>query len=175
MADTEDNELGLSYEPSLGSKRDELKAAMSYLQLDELELAMRFAEFGDRRDTGTRVRHIQQMLNGEREVLNEMLLILDLLKRQRRRVKRLYSKLTWQKLEDGTIYTEAEGFEIRLVPQSRGRFHVDLKHKASKFSPRWPKWQRPLEQAKLMAGQRLDDALSQLDELVEEGKISRSY
>lgn len=174
MGKTEDDELGLSNQPSFELKRDELIAGMNYLRLNELELAMRFAEIGDRRDITPAERHIRQMVNGRREVPNEMLLVLELLKRQRRRVKRIYSKLTWQKLEDGTIYTEAEGFEIRLVPQSCDRFHVGLKHKVTGFSPRWAKWQWPLKQAKLMARQRLDDALSHLDELVEEGTISRS-
>lgn len=174
MGKTEDDELGISNEPSFELKRDELTAGMNYLRLNELELAMRFAEIGDRRDISPAERHIRQMVNGKREVPNEMLLVLELLKRQRRRVQRLYGNLRWQKLEDGAIYTEAEGFDIRLVAQTSGRFHVGLKHKVIDFSPRWPKWQHPLNQAKFMAALRLDDALSRLDELVEEGKISRS-
>ncbi|MER2534139.1 MAG: hypothetical protein ABTQ31_03135 [Rhizobiaceae bacterium] len=174
MGKTEDDELGLSYEPSFQLKRDELTAGMNYLQLNELELAMRFADIGDRRDIGIGQRHIRQMLNSRREVPNELLLVLELLKRQRRRVKRLYSKLAWQKLEDGAFYTKAEGFKVRLVPETNNRYHVDIKHKTIDFSPTWPKRQHPLRQAKFMAALKLDDALSQLDERVEEGVVSRS-
>ena len=169
-----DEELGLIHGPSFEEKREALKMALGELGLDENALAKRLDNIGDVRDLGTKIRDIRQMIQGRKEVPSELLVVLELLKRQVRRIDRIYGQLTWYEADEGSICAEAEGFAIRLLPKSRGRYRIVLQHLTSTFSPTWPKWQIGIERAKFIALLALDDALSQLDQLSEEGEVSRS-
>jgi hypothetical protein len=174
MGRIEDEELGLYYEPSFELKRKTLDQGLEQLGLEGDTLAIHLHEIGDLRNLSNNMRSIRQMLVGRKEVPNELIVILELLKRRVRRIERLYGQLKWREAEDGSISTEAEGFAISLLPKSRGRYHIHMRHLATGFSPAWPRWQHGIEKAKFVAAMKLDDALSHLDELVEEGKISRS-
>lgn len=174
MSRKEDEEFGMDYTPSFEEKRKALIEGLEYLGLDGNSLAIRLREIGDLRDLSTLIRNISGMLSGRKEVPDELLAILELLRRRVRRIERSYEKLDWVEGEDGSISTEAEGFAISLWPKSRGRYHIDMQHLATGFRPPWPKWQYGIEEAKFAALMSLDDAQSHLDELVEEGKVSRS-
>jgi hypothetical protein len=124
-------------------------------------LALRMHRLGDRRPLDTILRGIQRMASGETRVSGEMLVILEMMNRERQRARYEASKLPWATVANGCVTTKTRDFTISLLPQSRGRWLVNLVH-VDGYSPPWPAWQSNLDEAKIKALLCLDDALADL-------------
>jgi hypothetical protein len=149
--------------PTPDEKREEFSAGLKYLGLNVTAFADRLGLLGDKRDS-TRVDEIQAFHSGKNEAPEELLVIVELLKRQRRRITRTYAHLNWYRSkEDRIVRAHVDDFAIRLVPETRGRYWIQLEH-SSGYSPKWPKWTKPLAEAKIVAIQLLDDSLSYIDD-----------
>jgi hypothetical protein len=124
-------------------------------------LALRMQRLGDRRPLDTILRGIQRMASGETRVSGEMLVILEMMNRERQRAKYEASKLPWANVANGCVTTKTRDFTISLSPQSRGRWLVNLVH-VDGYSPPWPAWQSYLDEAKIKSLLCLDDALADM-------------
>jgi len=116
---------------------------------------------GDRRPLDTILRGIQRMASGETRVSGEMLVILEMMNRERQRARYEASVLPWVTVANGCVTTKTRDFTISLSPQSRGRWLVNLVH-VDGYSPPWPAWQSNLDEAKIKSLLCLDDALADL-------------
>lgn len=161
-SETEENEEFSRWPRLCDERLKEFSESLDFLGLRPHDLAIRLGEIGDRRDEGSRFDEIEAVHRGEKDVPEELLATLELLKRQNRRIKRAYSGLNWYAQEDGTVRAFTNDFALRLLPESDDRYRVHLEH-ISGYKPKWPKWAKPLEEAKLMALLVLDDSLSYVD------------
>ncbi|MBP2315508.1 hypothetical protein [Azospirillum soli] len=138
------------------------------------ELAKRMHGLGDHRSVAAILRSIQRMASGETGVSGEMLVIARMLVHRQRLLRTQYANLDWKRRPDGRVYAVIGNlFEINLVPQTRGRWLVNVEHLPTRFSPPWPVWQESLDAAKRKAITLLGDAelhimLNQLE--VQEGR-----
>lgn len=123
------------------------------------------ASLGDSRPYKTILRGIHRALANEIKVPGELLALVKLQGRYKRRLKSTYDALDWKKLPDGSWTTKTDGFVITLLPKSKGRWKVHMMHVHSGYSPSWPRWQDGLDQAKEMAWMTLDSAINWLAEV----------
>lgn len=128
-----------------------LKAKFNfYLRLLEIDidrLADRMRNLGDYRSRPTIIKSLQRMASGETKTTGEMLVLLRLLGREFQ-LKKVAPELEWTQFQDGTWSAKTDDFAISLHPQTRGRWHVNLTHLVTAYSPPWPAWQNSLEAAK---------------------------
>src|SRR5258708_37587704 len=103
-----------------------------------VELADRMHKLGDYRSYSTILRGVQRMLSGETRVSGEIRVLMTIMLRQQRRLEQKYANLSWKRLPDGSHSTQAYDFRITLVPQTRGRWLVNLVYKDG-YSPPWPR------------------------------------
>jgi hypothetical protein len=131
------------------------------------------AKLGDQRKPDVVSRGIQRMLTGEVRVAGEMLVILNLLRREKLRAARLIGEVSWTEQSDGIVTAEIADFSISIRPATRGRWRSDLHHKGG-YSPTWPKWQQNIEDAKKAALSRLLEAQVELDEVWADNNLSEA-
>ncbi len=153
------------YKPSPEELTKDFQADMQELEETQRELAKRMIDLGDHRSFQAILRGLQRMVAGDTGVSGETRVIVKMLLRRQRRREKKYANLGWQRLPNGTVSTLADDFTVSLIPQTKGRWLVNLVHNKSGWSPSWPAWQDTLETAKRKALTCLDDAYDQLDEL----------
>lgn len=137
--------------------------SLKFLDLTHLELAKRIASLGDNRD-GRQFDDFRDICSGVKETPIELLFVLELLRRQLRRVKRVYAAVQWISDDEGkTIRAFADDCDIRLMRMKADNYLVDVTHRSRGYSPSWPNWTRPVERAKVLALLALDDCLSYVD------------
>ena len=157
---------------SADAQLDVFKTAMNELADSPAEIAKRLFRLGDKRSPKVIVRGIQRMLAGETRVSGEMMVIVNLLVRERRRLLKQYGDLQWQTFGKESLTTIAGDFRINLHPQTKGRWKVDLVHLKTGFNPPWQEWQNSPEAAKTKALLCLEDAYNELHELESEASKS---
>lgn len=121
-------------------------------------LALRMKRLGDHRPISTILRSIQRIASGETHVSGEMLVILEMLNRERQRAESEASKLQWN-VAGGCYTAKTHNFTISLSRQSKGRWLVNLVH-IDGYSPPVPNWQPQLNDAKIKSLLCLYDALA---------------
>lgn len=133
-----------------------LRVALDELGWTPAALMDRMLSLGDYRSPKTILRGINRALAGEIKPSGELLALVRQAVFFQRRLLRIYRDVVWTELGDGSHTAQVEDFTITLVPQSKGRWLVNLVHKGG-FSPSWPRWQDTLEAAKYMAFITLDN------------------
>ncbi|AMB86007.1 hypothetical protein AWM79_12135 [Pseudomonas agarici] len=136
---------------------EEFQKSLAELNWSAVALADRMASLGDYRPYKTILRGINRALEGQVKVSGELLALTRQMVRFKRRLQRTYGPTVWTQLGDGSHTTKIEDFTITLVPQSKGRWLVNLVHETG-YSPAWPRWQESLDEAKNVAFFTLDNA-----------------
>lgn len=154
----------------LAERTAAFRTALAELKVKPAELAKRLQAMDDYRTVSAIVRSIQRMECGDTAVSGEILVILKLLVRQQRTWRTQEAKLQWREFPNGTVSAVCDDFTISLSPQSKGRWHVNLVHNKTGYSPTWPSWQKDLETAKMKAIACLEDARNDLFEMSESSK-----
>lgn len=163
---TDDDDITSSELTSEDLAQD-LRHALDELGWSPAALMDRMISLGDYRSPKTILRGINRALAGEIKPSGELRALVRQAVFFQRRLLRTYDHLEWTQLGDGSHTTRIEDFTITLVPQSKGRWLVNLVH-TSGFSPSWPRWQNSLEDAKRMAFITLDNGINWLLEYEEE-------
>jgi hypothetical protein len=153
----------LDYKPTPEEITKSFQVALEELEETPMELAKRMIELGDHRSFQAILRSLQRMSSGDTGVSGEMLVIVKMLVRRQRRRGKKYATLAWQRLTNGTVSAVEDAFTISLIPQTKGRWLVNLVHNKSGWNPSWPSWQDSLEAAKRKALTCLDDAYDHLE------------
>lgn len=164
---TGDEDLVLGSERTAEELANDLRSALATLEWTPVALMDRMVSLGDYRSPKTILRGINRALDGEVKVSGELLALVRQMVRFKRRLLRTYTDTVWTELGDGSHTTRVEDFTITLMPQSKGRWLVNLVH-SSGYSPSWPRWQDSLVAAKHMAFLSLDNAQNWLLEFEEE-------
>lgn len=146
---------------------EDFKEALKELNWSAVALADRMVSLGDYRPYKTILRGINRALEGQVKVSGELLAMTRQMVRFKRRLQRTYGQTVWTQLGDGSHTTKIEDFTITLVPQSKGRWLVNLVHETG-YSPAWPRWQNSLDDAKNVAFVTLDNAQNWLLEYQEQ-------
>jgi len=170
-SDTAVDELVYGPAPSPEQLKDLFLAALEMLGETQSSLAARMKRLGDHRPQSTILRSIQRMASGETRVSGEMQVIVELIRRERRRAKSESDKLEWTSAIQGCVRTKTREFTISLSPHSRGRWAINLMHDNG-YSPPWPQWQQSLEAAKVKAVQAVDDGLDDLEQIRKWNEVS---
>nr|WP_015647654.1 hypothetical protein [Pseudomonas sp. GLE121]AGL12844.1 hypothetical protein [Pseudomonas sp. GLE121] len=147
-------------------------AAMLQRALDDLgwkpvDLRDQMRLAGDYRPVATILRGINRALAGDIKVSGELLAYAQQMVRLQRRLLRTYGNTPWKELGDGSHTAQLEDFTITLMPESKGRWRVNLVHKGG-YSPSWLRWQDSLQAAKNMAFITLDNAQNWMFEYAEQ-------
>lgn len=141
------------------------KMALNELQDTPAELAKRLYRLGDHRSPKVIVRGIQRMLVGDTGVSGEMLVIMKLLVRERRRLLNQYGNLKWETSGKQSLTAVAGDFRVNLHPETRGRWKIDVVHLKTGYSSPWQEWQDNLEAAKKKALVCVEDAYNEMHEI----------
>ncbi|MNR11036.1 hypothetical protein D3C85_1273170 [compost metagenome] len=155
-----------SVEQNTAVLAETLREDLAELGWTPAALMDRMHSLGDYRSPQTILRGLNRALAGQIRPSGELLALVRQMLRFKRRLLRTYGDATWTRLGDGSHTTRIEDFTITLVPQSKGRWLVNVVHKDG-FSPPWPRWQDDLEAAKHMAFITLDNAQNWLLEYAE--------
>jgi hypothetical protein len=145
----EDTDL-LNSKPTAEKLAAMFKAALAELRMTPADLAAHMHKNRDYRDLSATIRSIQRMVSGNTRVSGEMLVIVSMLLRQRRRLRAKYPDLPWHRNEHGVYSTQVEDWYVHIAPQTNGRWLLwcrngsDLKDHSPPFGP----WWNSLEDAK---------------------------
>lgn len=164
---TDENNDGLDYERTAEDLAEILRRSLDELDWTPPALMDRMRALGDYRTPATILRGINRALEGQIKPSGELMALMQQAVRFQRRLLRNYAATIWTPLGDGSHTANVDDFTITLLPESKGRWRVNLVHKGG-LSPKWPRWQNSLEAAKNMAYLTLDDGHNQLRELAEE-------
>lgn len=136
---------------------DSFLTELQAIGLQTSELIDLMVQWGDQRSKSTIAKSIQRMCNGTTSVSPEIRIILNMLHYMRHTNLR-YRDLLWSKNIDGSHSAEVDQFILRLFPQTKGRWHVTVKHQDG-YSHPYPRWQNSLEEAKDKSIEVLQDAI----------------
>lgn len=169
----EDDATVSGFERSAEDLVQDLRWALDELSWTPAALMDRLRSLGDYRSPATILRGINRALEGEIKPSGELMALVQQVVRFQRRLMRTYRDVVWTELGDGSHTTLIEDFRITLLPQTRGRWKVNLVfrkdgHKQDGFSPSWPRYQESLDAAKRMAFVTLDNGQNWLLEVAAE-------
>lgn len=124
--------------------------ALAELRMTPADLAKHMHTNGDYRDFSATLRSIQRMISGDTRVSGEMLVIIKMLLRQRRRLQSKYSDLQWHRNERGIYKAEIDGWFVHIAPQTKGRWLLHCRHgkNSEDYSPPFGRWLDSLDEAK---------------------------
>lgn len=140
----------------------DLRNALSELGWSAAALMDRMRSLGDYRTPATILRGINRALEGEIKPSGELMALVQQAVRFQRRLMNTHRDVVWKELADGSYTALIEDFAITLLPQTRGRWKVNLAyrkegHKQDGYSPYWPRFQESLDAAKRIAFITLDN------------------
>ncbi len=145
----------------------EFRAALDEIGESQAGLVRLMIGHGDDRSPETIRRHLQRMASGEARLSGEMRVVLDFLRRGRRKAAEAAAAFDWVRREDGAITTTtSDGWVILLLPQSRGRWCVLVRHLASGFEVSFPRWQDTSDAAQSVAMATLDQGRREREAIV---------
>lgn len=158
------------HEPTPEEQRQKLIAALGELTLSPADLARHLEKNRDYRDFSATIRGIQRMIAGETRVSGEMMVIVNMLLRQHRRLKARYPDLKWEQTEHGTYYAQVENWFVYISPQTRGRWILSCRNGPSPkdYSPPFGRWLDSLEEAKNKALACVEEGMNDLAEFAYE-------
>ncbi|BCG98695.1 hypothetical protein MesoLj131b_06950 [Mesorhizobium sp. 131-2-5] len=167
MSDADTFDDLLDPKPNPERERQRFTAALAELKFIPADLAAFMDKNRDYRDFSATIRSIQRMLSGETRVSGEMMVIVNMLLRQHRRLKAKYPNLQWQRNEHGVHSAQVEGWFVYVSPQTRGRWRLECSSGPSRsdYSPSWGRWLDSLEEAKEKALVCVEEGMNDLAEL----------
>lgn len=157
----------LDFKPTPEQQRQTFAAALAELTLSPADLARHLEKNRDYRDFSATIRGIQRMVAGETRISGEMMVIVNMLLRQHRRLKRRYPNLTWERTEHGTYWTQVEDWFVYISPQTRGRWILSCRNGPNHkdYSPPFGRWLDSLDEAKNKALACVEEGMSDLAEM----------
>lgn len=127
----------------------------------ESSFAKFMVDMGDDREDATILRGIQRISSGQARFSGEMRVLMNLVRALRRRVSGVSMQSDWTEDSQGNVTgVTADGFQIRIAPQTKGRWRASIVHQPSGYCPPFPRWQYSLLGAKEAAMRRIDEARS---------------
>ena len=156
----------LCRKPTDEELRVEFTNALNEISFTSGELLKWMSSRGDYRDSSAIIRSIQRMLSGETRVSGSMIVLVNMLVRQHRRLKATHSNLTWSINEHGTHTTQVEGWHVYISPQSKGRWLLSCSNGPSRedYSPPFGRWLDSLEEAKNKALMSVEEGMADMAE-----------
>lgn len=156
----------------LGEKQtdEELRAlfvkALAEISFTPGELLKWMSLRGDYRDSSASIRGIQRMMAGETRVSGTMMVLVNVLVRQHRRLKSRYPKLIWSITEHGTYTTQVDNWHVYISPQTKGRWLLSCSSGPSRddYSPPFGRWLDTLEEAQNKALMSVEEGMADLAE-----------
>lgn len=144
------------------------KAALQSLGETQSSFTERLWMLGDHRTDTSILRSVQRMASGEIRVSGEMMVILELLKREREAgLKDWNRRVVWTEGERGTVRAQVDDFSIILSPERGEKWRVIVNHKDG-YSHPWPRFQTSLEEAKIKAYGCHRDAVEYMEHIRKE-------
>ncbi|RWD32149.1 MAG: hypothetical protein E5Y88_30010 [Mesorhizobium sp.] len=156
-----------NYVPTPEEQRRKLIASLSELTLSPADLARHLERNRDYREFSATIRSIQRMIAGETRVSGEMMVIVNMLLRQHRRLKARYRDLKWERSEHGVYWAQLDDWFVYISPQTRGRWILSCRNGPGPkdYSPPFGRWLDSLEEAKNKALVCVEEGMNDLAEI----------
>lgn len=156
----------LSEKPTDEQLRGQFVQALEEISFTPGELLSWMSKRGDYRDSSASIRSIQRMLAGETRVSGTMMVLMNVLVRQHRRLKARYPDLVWSVTEHGTYTTQIENWHVYISPQSKGRWLLSCSSGPSRddYSPPFGRWLDTLEEAQNKALMSVEEGIADVAE-----------
>jgi hypothetical protein len=140
----------LNPKPTPEAITERFNAELAELQMTISDLATHMDKNRDNRDFSAAIRSIQRMVSGDTRVSGEMLVIVNMLLRQRRRLRVKYQNLKWNINNNDAYCAQIEDWYVHIEPKTKGRWLVSCRHgKDPKgYSPPFGRWLNSIEEAK---------------------------
>ncbi|RJT28149.1 hypothetical protein D3227_34785 [Mesorhizobium waimense] len=166
MAGLETPEDIFDRKPTPEELTQKFNAALKELMLTPGDLATFMDKNRDYREGSATIRGIQRMVSGETRVSGEMMVIVNMLLRQHRRLKARYPDLKWERNPHGAYWAQVEDWYVYISPQTRGRWILVCSHGSSPkdYSPPFGRWLDSLEEAKAKALVCVEEGMNNLAE-----------
>lgn len=156
----------VSEKPTDEQLRVQFVQALEEISFTPGELLNWMSKRGDYRDGSASIRSIQRMLAGETRVSGTMMVLMNMLVRQHRRLKARYPDLVWSITEHGTYTTQVENWHVYISPQSKGRWLLSCSSGPSRddYSPTFGRWLDSLEEAQNKALMSVEEGIADVAE-----------
>lgn len=161
--------------PTEEELREKFSAALAEISFTPAELMGLMIDRGDYRDSASIIRSINRMVSGETRVSGEMMVLVNGLVRQHRRLKQQYPDLVWNLNEHGTYSAQVGDWHVYIVPKSKGRWLLYCRDGVSDYSPPFGRWLSSLEEAKNKALMSVDEGITQMAENIFYNNMSEKY
>lgn len=135
------------------------------------ELLKWMSRRGDYRDRSASIRGIQRMMSGETRVSGPMMVLVNTLVRQHRRLKARHPNLAWSINEHGTYTAQVDSWHVYIARQSKGRWLLSCSSGLSHedYSPPFGRWLDSLEEAQNKALMSVEEGMAELAEIELDG------
>jgi hypothetical protein len=152
--------------PTAEELTQRFNAALGELMMTPADLANVMFKNSDYRDASATIRAIQRMVSGDTRVSGEMMVIVNMLLRQHRRLKARYADLKWELNQYGAYWAKVEDWYVSISPQTRGRWILSCSNGPGpkSFSPPFGRWLHSLEEAKAKALACVEEGMNDVAE-----------
>lgn len=153
--------------PSDEDLRIELINALEEISFTPGELLKWMSCRGDYRDISASIRGIQRMMSGETRVSGPMMVLVNMLVRQHRRLKARHPNLAWSINEHGTYSAQVDGWHVYIAPQPKRRWLLSCSSGPSRqdYSPPFGRWLETLEEAQNKALVFVEEGMADMAEI----------
>lgn len=157
----------LNRKPTDEELRAQFTNALNEISFTPDELLKWMNQRGDYRDASASIRSIQRMMSGETRVSGLMMVVLNVLLRQHRRLKASHPELIWSVNEHNIHVTQVDGWYVYISPQSKGRWLLSCSNGSSRedYSPAFGRWLDSLDEAKNKALMSVEEGKADLADL----------
>ena len=157
----------LGRKPTDEELRTDFKRALEEISFTPGELLNWMSCRGDYRDNSASIRGIQRMFSGETRVSGTMMVLVNTLVRQYRRLKARYPCLVWSINEYGAYTTQVDDWHVYIVPKSKGRWLLTCSRGPNRedYSPPFGRWLDSLEEAKNKALMSVEEGMADIAEI----------
>lgn len=162
-----DSAIELFRKPTDEELRTQFLNALEEISFTPGELLKWMSRRGDYRNGSASIRGIQRMMSGETRVSGPMMVLVNTLVRQHRRLKLQNPELTWSVNEHGTYVSQAENWLIFISPQSKGRWLLSCRKGPNHddYSPPFGRWLNSLEEAQNKALMAVEEGIADIAEM----------
>lgn len=154
-------------QPSDAELRAEFLAALEEVSFTPSELLKWMRHRGDYRDSSASVRGIQRIVAGETRISGPMMVLVNVLVRQHRRLKAQHPDVKWTINQYGSYTAIVDGWHIYITPKSKGRWLLSCSNGPNRedFSPTFGRWLDSLDEAKNKALMAMEEGKAELAEI----------
>lgn len=157
----------LGKKPTDEELRIEFINALEKISFTPSELLKWMSRRGDYRESSASIRGIQRMMSGETRVSGPMMVLVNTLVRQHRRLKARHPNLAWSINEHGIYAAQVDGWHVYIEPQSKGRWLLSCSSGPSRdyYSPPYGRWLESLEEAQNKALMSVEEGMADMAEI----------